>query len=469
MADTYTGNYNLVKIEQGTTGWADKANGNMDTIDTELNSVSSRIDALGVGIGYVNVKDYGAKGDGVTDDTAALQAALNSSNKKIYIPTGDFICTSSLTINADTKICGDGPKLSVLKWASATGNGLVPVLTGNNITIHGIKLYSTVDSTGWAIYYEQLSDAMREFKFYDYEIEGFNNGVRLSYIINGYIGKGRMIGNGTGVEGIGLSLGNYPDIGVYGTTIEKSYISTYKFGYKGSGERSLLMLNPIIEGCWYPIHSEANGKITIVSPYFENNSTSYPLIAAEATTDDASGITVINPFVWNLSGPETDLESRVEGPRISIIYSGRDTVEQWGNDAMQTLRVYSSNNGHTGWLRFFRSHQNTKGLTTTTTGSSSGRITGYGVNSSSNETKVADILFEQDGSAGASYLGGKISFKVGTSSLDTSTALQVNAPANGEVGILVQRNDGGTLTLNRVTVGASDSGGSGFRVLRIPN
>jgi hypothetical protein len=63
MADTYTGNYNLVKIEQGTTGWADKANGNMDTIDTELNSVSSRIDALGLGIGYVNVKDYGAKGN----------------------------------------------------------------------------------------------------------------------------------------------------------------------------------------------------------------------------------------------------------------------------------------------------------------------------------------------------------------------------------------------------------------------
>lgn len=33
MADTYTANYNLVKIEQGSTGWAGKANGNMDTID----------------------------------------------------------------------------------------------------------------------------------------------------------------------------------------------------------------------------------------------------------------------------------------------------------------------------------------------------------------------------------------------------------------------------------------------------
>lgn len=38
MADTYTANYNLVKIEQGSTGWASKANGNMDTIDAGLSS-----------------------------------------------------------------------------------------------------------------------------------------------------------------------------------------------------------------------------------------------------------------------------------------------------------------------------------------------------------------------------------------------------------------------------------------------
>lgn len=420
-------------------------------------------------LSYADVRDYGAIGNG--DDTAAIQAALNSGRKKVYVPTGEYILSSPLSISADTEFFGDGPKLSVLKWASSTGNGLVPVLTGNNITIHGLKMYSTVDSTGWAIYYEQLSDAMREFSIYDYEIEGFDNGIRISYLINGYIGCGRYVGNWNGSTGygIGLSLGHAPENGVYGTTIEKTYISTYKFGYKGSGERSLLMLNPIIEGCWYPIHSESTGKITIVSPYFENNSTSYNLVEAEATTDDASGIVIINPFAWNSSSAETDIESRIKGPKITLLHAGRMYEEKWVDDAVSTFRVYSTNTGHAGHIRFFRSHQNTKGLTETTNGSWAGRITGYGVNSSSAESKIADIRFTQDGSAGSSYLGGIISFNVGTSVLDTSTALQVKAPADGETGILVQRNAGGTLTLDRVTVGAADSGGAGYRVLRIPN
>mgnify|MGYP001410284249 CR=1 FL=1 len=46
---------------------------------------------------YVSVKDFGAKGDGVTDDTAAIQAAVNS-NRSISLPEGTYKVTA--TINA---------------------------------------------------------------------------------------------------------------------------------------------------------------------------------------------------------------------------------------------------------------------------------------------------------------------------------------------------------------------------------
>lgn len=45
----------------------------------------------------VNVKDFGAKGDGVTDDTAAIQAALNF-GQSVFIPAGVYILTDELLV-----------------------------------------------------------------------------------------------------------------------------------------------------------------------------------------------------------------------------------------------------------------------------------------------------------------------------------------------------------------------------------
>lgn len=41
--------------------------------------------------------------------------------------------------------------------------------------------------------------------------------------------------------------------------------------------------------------------------------------------------------------------------------------------------------------------------------------------------------------------------------------------ADGQTAMLLLRNVGGTLTLQRVTLGVDDSGGAGFKVLRVPN
>ena len=75
----------------------------------------------------VSVKDFGAVGNGVADDTAAIQAAHNT-GKLVYYPAGSYKFTS-ITL-ADGGIIGDGPSLTILYQNSATLDGIVYTPTG---------------------------------------------------------------------------------------------------------------------------------------------------------------------------------------------------------------------------------------------------------------------------------------------------------------------------------------------------
>jgi|APSaa5957512535_1039671.scaffolds.fasta_scaffold26313_1 hypothetical protein len=55
----------------------------------------------------VNVKDFGAVGDGVTDDTAAIQAAITVGGN-ILIPAGTYLITSGITVGSNVHIKNEG-------------------------------------------------------------------------------------------------------------------------------------------------------------------------------------------------------------------------------------------------------------------------------------------------------------------------------------------------------------------------
>ena len=61
---------------------------------------------------YVSVTDFGATGDGVTDDSIAIQAAIDT-NKKLYFPEGTYLC--NLVLSEYFTWQGDGMIKSVLK------------------------------------------------------------------------------------------------------------------------------------------------------------------------------------------------------------------------------------------------------------------------------------------------------------------------------------------------------------------
>jgi hypothetical protein len=92
----------------------------------------------------ISVTQFGAVGDGVTDDTAALQNAINSlsgraSGAALRIPAGIYIISATLNLgnlSDDCTILGDGWNTTVIK--PITGVTTAIAITGNNQTIQDI-------------------------------------------------------------------------------------------------------------------------------------------------------------------------------------------------------------------------------------------------------------------------------------------------------------------------------------------
>lgn len=95
-----------------------------------------------------NVKDFGAIGDGIADDTAAFQTALNSGAKLVYIPpTSEFYIVGQLTMPTTTGFVlqGSGSASlikqksvgSVLTWPSRSTDNLYPVQTIKDLHFDG--------------------------------------------------------------------------------------------------------------------------------------------------------------------------------------------------------------------------------------------------------------------------------------------------------------------------------------------
>jgi parallel beta-helix repeat protein len=113
----------------------------------------------------LSVKDFGATGDASTDDTTAIQNALNAaSGRALYFPAGTYRVSATLVVKTKTTMMGDGINKSILKLTS--GMSASAQMIRNDIV------------TGTAdVYYDT------DLEFYGLTFDGNNNATRTSELI----------------------------------------------------------------------------------------------------------------------------------------------------------------------------------------------------------------------------------------------------------------------------------------------
>lgn len=89
-------------------------------------------------IPIISVRDFGAYGDGIHDDTAAIQAAINSVGAgTLLIPAGTYILRNTLVIPRTAhgiRIIGDGNRVTVLynPDPADVGNSIIQIQAGTD-------------------------------------------------------------------------------------------------------------------------------------------------------------------------------------------------------------------------------------------------------------------------------------------------------------------------------------------------
>lgn len=138
--------------------------------------------AVGKGELIINARDYGAKGDGVTDDTAALQEWLTAGGSTLMDGT---YCVSSTLVLAGTQrelttvnatLVGTAPRMTIL---NVTGNGstIRVNMDGRNTASRGIKVTGAgCRITGCLI--ENLHDSQMTARAIEVETSG---GVQIDH------------------------------------------------------------------------------------------------------------------------------------------------------------------------------------------------------------------------------------------------------------------------------------------------
>ena len=175
---------------------------------------------------WINAKtQYGATGDGITDETAALQAAINavgnagSTSMVVYLPAGTYKITGSLTVTGkmNISIIGADPATTKIVWAGASSGTMLKI---NGVAYSRFNRITFDGSSSAAIAVDQSWDGGQPYfdtgnEFADDEFKNTGIGIRGGHLGYGFAETAIMRCKFTNNTTAGVTLGNFNALDVW--------------------------------------------------------------------------------------------------------------------------------------------------------------------------------------------------------------------------------------------------------------
>ena len=256
------------------------------TVDAQgrLTAASSGTATAGI---FYNVKSspYNAKGDGTTDDTSAIQSAINAAANStyggtVYFPAGNYKLTSALTYqvaaggdpNKRVHFLGEGTMASRLTQTGSGANGLT--IGGDSANPHGytqiekLSFVASNGATGQGLAFNAISFARVVGCFFS----GFAYGTYGSNFLTSEFDSCQWRFNirGAVFERIGSTYSSHPNALTF-TGCEFGANTTFGLSVNGSGVVNVI--GGAIEGNGTTAGSSSNWGMRVADPSGQTGST----------------------------------------------------------------------------------------------------------------------------------------------------------------------------------------------------
>lgn len=275
---------------------------------------------------WVNVQmQFGAKGDGISDETSAFQNALEALHwygpSVLWIPSGTYRITHTITlVNQDVSIIGEDPENTRIVWDGPGGQTMFSIAGGFTIQLSRLTLDgSGTADTGVSVNSNPPSSFTYTNQLSDMVFTGMNTGIRIGPADSTSIDRARFLN--LGYAGVSVEDYNALDVWVRDSFFSgcargltnwraSGHFHVYNSVFVGSTIADMEIGQPVYFGERGNISYHSQAFIIVVPSYTDTQ----PLLTVE---DNIIVDPLSSPFVMNATGPLMLIDNTILMPTVN--------------------------------------------------------------------------------------------------------------------------------------------------------